>query len=268
DDTFSFDAGGDTYDVAFNAHIASFDPAAVDTLTFTGGAGGQFSDFFQAIFGNMKGGGFGGQDPFAEAEMRGGPRGVFPGEVPRGADQEAEIEISLAEAYHGISKPIELESVEPTPDGGLQRRRKSYEVRIPKGATAGSRIRLAGQGGVGIGGAKKGDLYLKVRLRPDPRFEVEGHDLRRTVDITPWEAALGGDVSIETLDGSVRLSIPAGSQSGKILRLRGRGLPQRTGKSGDMLVRLRIVVPTTLSEKERALFEKMSRESSFRPESR
>ena len=143
--------------------------------------------------------------------------------------------------------------------------RQNYDVTIPRGITEGSRIRLAGRGGPGGPGGEPGDLYLNVRLRPDPRFQLEGFDLRGTLPITPWEAALGAEVSVPTLDGSVTMKIPAGSQSGQSLRLRGKGLPAREGGHGDLYMTLKIVVPRDLSPRERELFESLARDSHFRP---
>lgn len=209
-----------------------------------GGAGFDFSDFFRSIFGGM------GNFEQASPGTRGGRRQA------RGEDQEAEIEISLEEAAHGGSRHIGLE----TPEG-----RKGYDVAIPKGVAEGMRIRLSGQGTPGRGGGPSGDLYLKVRLRKDPRFTVECHNLRTTLDLAPWEAVMGCEVPVSTLDGSVTLKIPAGINSGQTLRLRDKGLPTRGGSIGDLLVTVRIVTPRKLSEKERELWETLARDSSFEP---
>ena len=106
---------------------------------------------------------------------------------------------------------------------------------------------------------------MKVRLRPDPRFRVEGHDLRSQMKVSPWEAALGARIPVPTLDGEVKLTVPGGSQSGQTLRLRNRGLPRRNGPQGDLLVELKVVVPKKLSSKEKRLFRQLQSESTFDP---
>ena len=213
-------------------------------MPFGQGAGGfDFSDFFRTIFGGA--GGFPGEQP------RGRSRRPLKGE-----DQEAEIEISLEEAARGGSRHIGLE----TPSG-----RKDYDVAIPKGVAEGTRIRLSGQGAPGRGGGPAGDLYLKVRLKKDPRFSVECRDLRATLDLAPWEAALGCDVPVQTLDGIVTLTVPPGISSGQTLRLRDKGLPTRGGSVGDLLVTVRIVTPKNPGEKERELWKALAEASGFEP---
>ncbi len=219
---------------------------------YSAGEGGDFSDFFNSLFGARGG--------FATGEMPGG--GVW---RRHGRDQEVELEVALEEAFHGARKVIDLERVEPGVDDKLTRTRKSLEVTIPRGVTEGTMIRLAGQGGKGTGGAASGDLYLRVRIRQDPRFRVEEHDVHSTVDVTPWEAALGSKVNVATLGGIVAMTLPAGTSGGQVLRLRGKGLPREGGAAGDQLVVVRIVVPARLSDRERQLFEELARESRFRP---
>ncbi len=218
---------------------------------FQGGSA-DFSDFFSMLFGRT--GGFGGgggfQDPF-----RGGARRARSG---RGEDVEAELTLTLAELARGEAKQVSLQAGDGT--------RRSFEVRIPPGTTDGTRVRLAGQGGPGIGhGAPAGDLFLRIRLERDPRFEIDGTDLRTTVAVAPWEAALGASVEVESLDGAVTLKVPAGCDGGQTLRLRGLGLPRGGGVRGDLLVRVRIVVPKGLTDEEKRLFEELRDRSGFRP---
>ncbi|MDQ3899030.1 MAG: DnaJ domain-containing protein [Actinomycetota bacterium] len=186
---------------------------------------------------------------------RGGGFGFGP--VP-GADTEAELEISVEDAYAGGRRRIVLTS------GGGSR---SYEVNIPAGVTDGQRIRLAGQGGQGIGGGPPGDLYLVVRLAPHPRYRVDGRDLTVDLPVSPWEAALGATVPIETPAGPAQVGVPAGSSSGRKLRLRGRGLPNPRGAPGDLYAEVRVMVPAQLSRAERRLFEQLAKESQFDPRS-
>jgi curved DNA-binding protein len=214
---------------------------------------GQFSDFFQNLFG-------GGWSFGDETEFRGGGA-----RRKRGRDHETSIGITLADAYHGARKSIELEKVEADSSGRPARTRRSYDVTIPPGVTDGSLIRLAGQGGSGSGGGDAGDLFLRVSIQPDSRFTLNDHDLATTVDITPWEAALGAKVLVPTIDGRISLTVPAGTQSGQTLRVRGKGMPVTSGRHGDLLVNVRIVVPKHLSARERHLFEELAKESRFDP---
>jgi curved DNA-binding protein len=129
----------------------------------------------------------------------------------------------------------------------------------------GQRIRLAGEGSPGAGGGRAGDLFLRVRLRPDARFRIEGRDVYTDVRVAPWEAALGASVEIPTLTGSTRVKVPAGSSSDRRLRLRGKGLPSPRGKPGDLYAVVKIVVPKKLTSEERELFERLGAVSSFDP---
>jgi curved DNA-binding protein len=220
------------------------------------GAGG-FSDFFEAIFG----GGARAGEPFAG--VRGGrATQEEAADLPReGPTHEAQITISLDDAYRGGTRRITLRRG----DNGAGQAR-TYDVRIPPGITDGATIRLAGQGGPGHAGGPPGDLLLRVSIAPDPRFSVSGHDLACVLPIAPWEAALGAKVPVPTLDGEVTLTVPPGSQSGQRLRLRGKGLPKRQGgERGDQYVELKIVVPKQLSDAERAAFESLRAASNFDP---
>lgn len=230
---------------------------------YSGSGGSIFSDFFEAVFGgsglftqaegeDVFGSGFGreqferGQDVFGKRRSS----------SAKGPDHEAELELAIQDLLSGGKKHITLDA------GGKQ---KKLEVTVPKGLTDGARIRLAGQGGKAAGGGPPGDLYLRIRLRPAPGIEVQGHDILKKMDITPWEAALGASVPVDSPTGSVTLRVPRGTQSGQTLRLRGKGLPKRGGGSGDMLVTVRIVVPKNLDDHERSLFEELSRKSRFDP---
>ena len=216
-----------------------------------GGMGGEgFSSFFDMLFGS--GGG-----PGAGAGPRGSGRGTA-GFARRGADVEAEITLPLREAAHGGRREITLAD----PATG---QRNTYAVTLPKGMRPGQRIRLAGKGGSGSSGGPSGDLLLRVAVAPDPRFKLVGSDLYTTVPVAPWEAALGGEATLETLDGPVRVKIPRGSSSGKKIRLRGRGFPAKDGSAGDLYAELAIAVPETLSPREEELFRELAEASSFRP---
>ena len=183
----------------------------------------------------------------------------------KGRDLESKVELTLDEIAAGGKKHVEFEVLERGSDGRPRRTRRSLDVTIPKGVTEGSRIRLPGQGEKGSGGAPSGDLYLEVHVRKDPCFDIEGQDLRTTVDISPWDAALGGTVQVPVLGGSVTMKIPPGTQSGQVLRIRGKGLPGKGDCAGNILVNVRIVVPSQLSPRERELFEALKEESKFKP---
>jgi curved DNA-binding protein len=213
---------------------------------------GDFSDFFEQMFGGRGG-------PSFRTEYRRPPR--------RGADHEAEVEVSLREAYDGIKRRISLEAAEITPEGQVERHTKTLDVTVPPGSVDGTRIRLRGQGGPGTDGAPNGDLFLRVRVRPDPGFELDGRNLKTTLDVTPWEAALGAKIPLKLMDGkTASLTIKPGARSGSQLRLKGRGMPARGRKpAGDLIAELRIVVPDPISEDERELFEKLAETSDFNP---
>jgi curved DNA-binding protein len=190
--------------------------------------------------------------------MFGGRGGRHWGPVP-GADQEAEIVLPVEDAYRGGRRSITL----PGP-GGPRR----LEVNIPAGVTDGQRIRLAGQGGQGDQGARSGDLYLIVRIADHPRYRLEGRNIHVRLPLTPWEAALGATVAVDTPGGEAKLKVPPGISSGRRLRLRGRGLPNPRGAPGDLFAEARVMVPERLTGEERRLFEQLAAVSAFNPRSR
>lgn len=194
-------------------------------------------------------------DLLAEMGRRGG--GARPGAMPvQGRDYEDTVHISLADAHRGATLSLKLSD----PAG-----EHTLEVSIPAGVTAGQKLRLRGKGGQGRNGGGDGDFYLHIELRPDPVFRVDRHDLYFDLALTPWEAALGAELEVPTLDGSVMLTVPPGTRSGRKLRLRGRGLARRQGPGGDLYANVRIDVPITLSEPERKLYEELGRISTFNP---
>jgi curved DNA-binding protein len=208
------------------------------------GGGGDFSEFFEGLFGGGRRGrrtaGFGGFEGFDSFSARGG-------------DHEAEIELTLEEAARGGGRRISLG------DG------RDYEVRIPPGVRDGQRIRLAGEGGRGVSGGPSGDLFLRVRIKPHPRFRLEGRDLYLDLPIAPWEGVLGTQVDLPTLDGTTRVKVPPGSSTGRKLRLRGQGFPGPRGGHGDLYAVLKVEVPKKPSDEERELYERLSEVSNFDP---
>ena len=199
-----------------------------------------FSDFFEAFFGGGRGqsafGGFGQRAQRAE----------------RGSDVEADIMVTLEEALNGSSRTVSLRR-------SSSNKLETYQVKIPRGVHEGQRIRLAGQGEAGEAGGKSGDLFLRVRLARHPDFTVEGSDLIHEEKIGPWQAALGAELTIPTIEGNVRMKIPPGTQGGQRFRLRGRGLPGSTGARGDLFVEVQILIPKKMSERERQIWEEMAK---------
>ena len=165
----------------------------------------------------------------------------------------------MEDAYHGGRRQITLGSGPAT---------RNLQVTIPAGVTDGQRIRLAGQGGQGGDGGQPGDLYLVVRIKKHPHYRLEGRDLYVELRLAPWEAALGTSVAVDTPGGEAKLTVPAGTSSGRRLRLRGRGLPSPKGKPGDLYAEARIMVPANLSAAERGLFEQLAAASQFDPRRR
>jgi curved DNA-binding protein len=222
---------------------------------------GGFSDFFESLFGN--------------ARPRGGVYAM------RGSDVEAEIVLTLEEANAGGTRSLTFQVTESCPTCGgsgvvenalcstchgarVVSRPRTIQARFPVGLRDGSVIRLEGQGEPGSGGAAPGDLYIRTRLAPHPLFTVIGDDdLQLDLPVAPWEAALGATVAVPTLDGTVDMRIPPGTQGGRRLRLQGKGLAGRQGKLGDLFAKLKIVIPETMSTTERELLEKLAAESSF-----
>jgi curved DNA-binding protein len=212
-----------------------------------GGSSG-FSDFFESLFGDFTTG-------------RGaGPHAGF---RSRGEDHHAKVLIDLEDAFNGASRSVSLRAPETAPNGQVVMKERTLNVRIPKGVKEGQRIRLAGQGAPGMGGGQRGDLFLEINFRPHPLYRAEGRDIFLDLPITPWEAALGATLKIPTPTGQVDLKIPAGTSSGRKLRLKGRGIPGRT--AGDLYVIPQITVPPADSEEARELYRKMERELAYNP---
>jgi curved DNA-binding protein len=210
---------------------------------------GGFSDFFANLFGQ------------ARSRSRGED---FAGFKQRGHDQHAKINITLEEAYHGATKMLQMQIPEIDASGQIQQSLRTIKVMIPPGAIQGQQLRLAKQGGSGLGGADAGDLYLEIEIQPHPVFSLKGHDVYLTLPVTPWEAALGADIKIPTLGGRVGLKVSPGSQTGQQLRLKGRGLPSKT-KIGDQYAILQIYTPPAHNEEQRKLYENMAQVIPYNP---
>jgi len=208
---------------------------------FGGSGTGMFSDFFRTIFGEMGGARRARTDEnlFSRTTNQG---------TLRGQDMEAEVEITLEEAFHGTTRVLER-------DG------RRIRVKIPPGAQSGSRVKIAGKGGPSYGGSSPGDLYLNITVKPHPVFRREGDNLRCNADVDLYTAVLGGQLRVPTLNGDVSLKIPAGTNSGKTFRLRGKGIPnpRNPKQRGDLLATVQVQVPQRLGARERELFEELAR---------
>ncbi|MBD8873935.1 DnaJ C-terminal domain-containing protein [Rhodanobacter sp. DHB23] len=210
-----------------------FRPGAGQGQPFDFGGEGDFSDFFENLFGNRGAG-----------AQRGQPR------ARRGQDVQAKVTVDLQTAFDGGRTRVSLH------DGRGEER--VLEVKIPAGIQPGQSIRLAGQGHPGHGGGPNGDLLLEIGIRDNPRFKLDGRDVLHVLPISPWEAALGATVPVPTLAGTVELRIPAGSQSGRKLRLKGRGMPG--AQPGDQFVELSIRAPAVGNDKQRAAYEALQKQ--------
>ena len=211
-----------------------------------GGHAGDYSDFFESLFGGLGGG------------MRGGR--TF---RARGFDTTARVEITLEEAYAGTSRKMSMQRLEPDAQGRPQPKTRELTIRIPAGVTDGQRVRVPAQGEPGIGGGAPGDLILEVRHAPHRWFRTEGRDVWLELPVTPWEAALGASVRVPTLGGRVDVKVPKGSQAGRQLRLKGRGLPG--DPPGDQFIVLKIVAPPADTPEAEALYKEMAQRMPMNP---
>lgn len=229
-------------------------PGWQPTGGFTGGMGdeGDFSDFFESIFGGARRG---------QSRSDSG-RSAFSG---RGRDIETDLPIFLEDTLTEGSQQIAYQLPHYDANGRrLEDIKKTLNVKIPRGVFDGERIRLKGQGAPGIANGPSGDLFLRIRLVPHPLFDVEGHNLTITIPLLPWEAALGTKVTVPTLDGKIQLTIPANSQSGQRIRIKGKGLLSKI-QQGDLYAVFNVVMPEKIDEKTKALWEELAKNNHFDP---
>jgi curved DNA-binding protein len=210
-----------------------------------------FSDFFNSFFAQKSG-----------SNAQSGPQDFGP-DLFKGQDLEMEIPVFLEESVSGVTKPIEY-NVPAFNQGQHTQIKKSLNVKIPKGVKDSERIRLKGQGAPGSEKQLNGDLYLIIRLVPHPHFDIQGANLLLNVPLTPWEAALGIKLEIPTLDGKVKLSIPANTQSGTKMRVKGKGLPTKNGQ-GDLIAIIKIEIPATTNTETKALWEEFAKKETYNP---
>lgn len=214
---------------------------------FADGDAAAFSDFFENLFGRR-------------GHRTSNTQKTF---QLRGQDQHARIDISIEDTYKGASRAITLGIPELTDDGHVVAKERTLIVKIPKGVKNGQHIRLAGQGGPGIGGGDAGDLFLEIHISPHAQYRVEGKNVFVDLPVAPWEAALGAKVKVPTPDGVVELKIPAGSAQGQKMRLKGRGIPGP--QPGNLYAVLSIVLPPADTEKSKELYQRMAKEMAFDP---
>lgn len=219
------------------------------THFYEGGSHGDFSDFFEAMFG--RDGGF--------HHGRGGSQHVH----KRGEDVHAELALLLEEASNGCEQVLQVRVPEVDERGLISHRVKKLKVKVPPGTAAGSVLRMKGQGAPGIGGGGPGDLLVRITLAPHPLFSVEGRHVSLVVPLLPWEAALGCKVTIPALKGKTRVSIPPGSQTGQKLRLVGLGLPGEP--PGDFLVVLKVVMPDSINDAAKGLYRQLQEQDASNP---
>ncbi|WP_426360311.1 DnaJ C-terminal domain-containing protein [Pseudocolwellia sp. HL-MZ19] len=203
---------------------------------------GDFSDFFESLFGN----GFGGNQGAARG------RGSY---QKKGQDSNAKIMIDIQDSYTGASRNFSLSDQMVNQNRQSPPKDRTLKINIPKGIKAGQKIRLKNQGGPGVGGAENGDLYIEIGFNPNPLYEIDGANITTEVNISPWQAALGDKVKVPTPTGAIDLSLPKLSNSGSKMRLKGRGLPCKV--AGDFFVKLKIVLPKSLSAEEENLYESL-----------
>ena len=218
------------------------------------GSGGDFSDFFESIFG-------------AGRQRAGGSRGFEGTEdftSSRGRDVDVELPLFLEDTFSDEARPLEYNLPHYGESGRLADIRKTLSVKLPPGVADGDRIRLKGQGGPGFGNGPAGDLYLRIRLVPHPLFDVAGHDLNITVPVAPWEAALGAKITLPTPTGKISLAIAPDSQNGQRLRIKGKGLRTRSG-NGDLFAILKVVMPAKSNPEAMRLWKEVASVAAFNP---
>lgn len=202
-----------------------------------------FSDFFDMLFGQTFG---------TPQQQKAGQAAAAQQHRRRSLDQEADIELSVEELAKGARRTLQVS----TPGG----KPRTIEVKIPAGLRPGKKVRVPGEGATATGSSEKGDLYLRIKLKAHGYFTIDGDNLVCEISITPAQATIGSEVSVNTIDGPIKIRVPAGTQSGRLLRLKGKGLPTRDGGApGDQLVRTKVVIPGTLTEKQKALWEELAK---------
>lgn len=209
---------------------------------FSGSGGADYSDFFEQIFGSR-------------FRQQGGVHSEQHFDA-RGQDVHSSLPVSIQDAYGGAAIELSLKTPVIHGDGSVRNEQKKLKVKVPAGVTNGQKIRLRGQGGPGVGKGAAGDLYIEIQVREDEQFHLDGRDVSVSVPVTPWEAALGASIEVPTLNGQVKMTVPANASQGQRLRLKGRGLPGKV--PGDQYVILSVVVPKAVTEEQKQAYRTMS----------
>ncbi|MGQ7847253.1 DnaJ C-terminal domain-containing protein [Granulosicoccus sp. 3-233] len=215
---------------------------SINPEDFSGVGGADYSDFFEQIFGSR-----------FRQQSGGHSEQHFDA---RGQDIHSNLSVSIHDAYKGAMVELSLSTPVVQNDGNIRTEQKKLKVKVPAGVTNGQKIRLRGQGGPGIGNEAAGDLYIEIRIQEDSRFHLDGKDVSVSVPVMPWEAALGASIEVPTLNGKVRVTVPANASQGQRLRLKGRGLPGKV--PGDQYVILSVIVPKAVTEEQKQAYQAMS----------
>ena len=203
---------------------------------------------------------------FAGLAGRRGRDGARRADAPMaGSDYEAVVRLSFMQAFNGTEVDLELSTLEQDADGSVRRVPHRVRTRIPRGVTDGEKLRVPGKGGKGANGGPAGDLYLDIEVAAHPLYRVSGRDLYVDLPLAPWEAVLGAEVKLPTPAGVVALKVPAGTRSGRQLRLAGRGISRGSGAAGHLYAVVRIEVPTVLDDRQNALYRQLAESSNFDP---
>ncbi len=231
-----------------------FDPNGFDFSQFKdfqgfqgfhgGSENADFGDFFEHLFGGGRGGHRGATHRRTRAQ--------------HGEDLHVSMPVALSDAFHGVEKTVNLTVPEVSSEGYIEEVPKTLKIKIPAGILEGQQIRLTGQGAPGLNGGHPGDLYIKVHLKEDPNFRLEGKHIYSVLNLTPWQAGLGASVEASILGGNIQVKIPAGAKSGQKLRLKGKGMPHKT-EAGDHFLEIMIQTPKAETEQQRQFYEEMAK---------
>ena len=236
------------YDRIWNNHAAKKNIRYEESKS---GQGSMFSDFFHMFFGDIK------ENKSNESNEEKINKRKNKKVAVKGENIETEIDVSIEDAFYGVNKKISLRTI----DGKM----KSFDVKIPAGIRNDEKIRLLGQGKQGINGGNSGDLFIKINIENDSRFQIKGYNLYTDLYLTPWEAALGTKANVVGIDEEASVFIPEGIQSGEKITIPGKGYKDSKGGRGDLIANVKVMVPKHLTEQEKEMFMKLKEVSSFNP---
>lgn len=234
------------YDRMWNNHVAK---KTIKYEESNRGSGSAFSDFFNMFFGDIK------EDKIEENNSK--PKKKSKKVPIKGENVETSIDVSIEDAFYGVSKKISLRTIEG--------KMKTFDVKIPAGIRNSEKIRLLGQGKAGQNGGGNGDLFIKINIEDDPKFKIKGYNLYTDLFLTPWEAALGTRANVVGIDDESNIYIPGGVQSGENITIPGKGYKDAKGGRGDLIANIKVMVPKKLTDDEKEIFMKLKEVSSFNP---